>query len=179
MFHILKTIWRNRNDFECLGWSYPYITLPQIGTVDYCAIYITTYIMLDRYESGILLTCIHYWHVRIQRDFYLLSSKMSCRQISWNIDTARYKFKVARSLWNPTISGLIMTSSNGNIFRVTGPLCGEFTGHRWIPLTKGQWHGALMFSLICALNKQLSKQSLSCWFGTPSRSLWRHCNGVA
>ena len=30
----------------------------------------------------------------------------------------------------------IMTSSNGNIFRVTGPLCGEFTGDRWIPLTK-------------------------------------------
>ena len=28
-------------------------------------------------------------------------------------------------------------SSNGNIFRVTGPLCGEFTGgHRWIPRTK-------------------------------------------
>ena len=24
----------------------------------------------------------------------------------------------------------MMTSSNGNIFRVTGPLCGEFTGHR-------------------------------------------------
>ena len=31
---------------------------------------------------------------------------------------------------------VIMTSSNGNIFRVTGPLCGEFTGHRWIPHTK-------------------------------------------
>ena len=46
--------------------------------------------------------------------------------------------------------GLMMTSSNGNIFRVTGPLCGEFTGHRWIPLTKGQWRGALMFSSICA-----------------------------
>ena len=29
-----------------------------------------------------------------------------------------------------------MTSSNGNIFRVTGHLCGEFTCHRWIPLTK-------------------------------------------
>ena len=37
-----------------------------------------------------------------------------------------------------------MTSSNGNIFRVTDPLCGEFTGH------KGQWRGVLMFSLICA-----------------------------
>ena len=30
----------------------------------------------------------------------------------------------------------IMTSSNGNIFRVTGPLCGEFTGYWWIPLSK-------------------------------------------
>ena len=30
----------------------------------------------------------------------------------------------------------IMTSSNGSIIRVTGPLCGEFTGHRWIPNTK-------------------------------------------
>ena len=29
------------------------------------------------------------------------------------------------------------------------PLCGEFTGHRWIPLTKCQCRGALMFSLIC------------------------------
>ena len=29
-----------------------------------------------------------------------------------------------------------MTSSNGNIFRVTSPLCVEFTGHRWFPLTK-------------------------------------------
>ena len=37
----------------------------------------------------------------------------------------------------------MMTSSNGNIFRVTGPLCGEFTPH------KGQWRGALMFYLIC------------------------------
>ena len=27
----------------------------------------------------------------------------------------------------------IMTSSNGNIIRVTGPLCWEFTGHPWIP----------------------------------------------
>ena len=44
----------------------------------------------------------------------------------------------------------MMTSSNGNIFRVTGPLCGEFTGHRWIPPYKGQWRGAFMFALICA-----------------------------
>ena len=30
----------------------------------------------------------------------------------------------------------MMTSSNGNIFRVAGPFCGEFIGHRWIPCTK-------------------------------------------
>ena len=30
----------------------------------------------------------------------------------------------------------LMTSSKGNIFRVTDPLCGEFIGYRWIPLTK-------------------------------------------
>ena len=44
----------------------------------------------------------------------------------------------------------MMTSSNGNIVRVTGPLCGEFTGHRWIPGVKGQWRRALMFSLFWA-----------------------------
>ena len=43
-----------------------------------------------------------------------------------------------------------MTSSNGNIFRVTGYLCGEFTGDRWIPRTNDQWRGAVMFSVICA-----------------------------
>ena len=30
----------------------------------------------------------------------------------------------------------MMTSSNGNIFRVTGHLCGEFTGPRWVPAQK-------------------------------------------
>ena len=47
----------------------------------------------------------------------------------------------------------MMTSSNGNIFRVTGHLCGEFTGPRYrSPVNyphKGQWRGALMFPLIC------------------------------
>ena len=41
----------------------------------------------------------------------------------------------------------MMTSSNGNIFRVTGPLYGEFNGHRWIPSTKAS--DAELWSLIC------------------------------
>ena len=45
-----------------------------------------------------------------------------------------------------TMTQIIMASLNENIFRITGPLWGE-------PVTsphKGQWRGALMFSLICA-----------------------------
>ena len=48
----------------------------------------------------------------------------------------------------------------------------------WGPMNsphKGQWRRALMFSLICALNKRLNKQSWGWWFETPSRALWRHC----
>ena len=43
---------------------------------------------------------------------------------------------------------IIMTSSNGNIFRVDGPLWEESTGDRWVPLTKGQCRRAL-FALMC------------------------------
>ena len=35
-----------------------------------------------------------------------------------------------------TVGQSMMTSSNGNIFRVSGHLCGEFTSPRWIPHTK-------------------------------------------
>ena len=51
-----------------------------------------------------------------------------------------------------TFAIFMMTSSNWNIFRVTGPLCGVISGLR-SPMNsphKGQWRGALMFSLICA-----------------------------
>ena len=44
---------------------------------------------------------------------------------------------------------IMMTSWNGNIFRVTGPLCGEFTGPGEFP-HKVQWREALVFSLSCA-----------------------------
>ena len=44
----------------------------------------------------------------------------------------------------------MMSSSNGNIFRNTGPLCGEFTGHRWISLTKASKADLWFLSLICS-----------------------------
>ena len=62
------------------------------------------------------------------------------------------------------------TSSNENILLVTGHLCGEFTGHRWRPVTRS-------FDIFFdrRLNKRLRKQSWGWWFETPLRPLWRHC----
>ena len=47
----------------------------------------------------------------------------------------------------------MMTSSNGNNFRVTGPWWGEFIRSPVNSPHKGQWRGALMFSLISAWTK--------------------------
>ena len=68
----------------------------------------------------------------------------------------------------------MMTSSNANIFLVTGHLCGEFTGPRWIPHTK-----ASDAELWCFLwyNKRLSKQWWGWWFETQSCPICRHRNG--
>ena len=65
----------------------------------------------------------------------------------------------------------MMTSSNGGIFRVTGPLCGEFPTQR--PVTQSF---DVFFDL--RVNKRLSKQSWGWWFETPASSLWRHGNVV-
>ena len=68
----------------------------------------------------------------------------------------------------------MMTSSNGNIFRVTGHLCGEFTGDpAQRPVTRS-FDG--FFDL--RLNTRLSKQSWGWWFETLSSPLWRHCNWI-
>ena len=80
----------------------------------------------------------------------------------------------------PVANGLnwiMMTSLNGNIFRVTGPLCGEFIGHRWIPTQRPMTRNFDVFFDL-RLNKRLSKQSWDWWFETPSGSLWRHWNDV-
>ena len=70
-----------------------------------------------------------------------------------------------------------MTSSNGNIFRVTGPLCGEFTGPGEFPTQRPATRSFDVF-LDLRLNKRLSKQPWGWWFETPSWSLWRHCNVI-
>ena len=69
------------------------------------------------------------------------------------------------------IPTFMMTPSNGNIFRVDGPLCGELTGHRWIPRTKASDGEPWCFHW--SAHGWLSKQSWGWWSETPSCSLWR------
>ena len=69
----------------------------------------------------------------------------------------------------------MMTSSNGNIFRITGPLC-------WNPPVTGGFPSQrpvmrsfdVFFDL--RLNKRLSKQARRQWFDMPLHLLWHHCN---
>ena len=97
--------------------------------------------------------------------------KLGTRFIVWDII-----FKMSpRDLARYFIT--IMTSSNGNIFCVTGHLCGEFTVPGEFPAERPVTRSFdLFFDL--RLNKRLSKQSWDWWFETLSCPLWRNCNAI-
>ena len=64
----------------------------------------------------------------------IVFSQKSCISIQISLkfvleDPSDFKAKLVQVM-------AMMTSSNGNIFGVTGHLRGEFTGRRWIPRTK-------------------------------------------
>ena len=73
-------------------------------------------------------------------------------------------------------TSFMMTSSNGNVFRVIGlcagnsPVTGEFPTQR--PVTR-----SFDASFDVHLKKRLSKQPWGWWIETLSWSLWRQCNG--
>ena len=69
----------------------------------------------------------------------------------------------------------MMTSSNGNIFRVTGPLSGEFTGPGEFPAQRPVTRNFDVFFDL-RVNKPLRKQPWGWWFEMSSWSLWRQCN---
>ena len=93
----------------------------------------------NRYAGGLKRYRAHY-------DVTVMYAQYSPKYAQW----------ISRSLPDGLRYGVVrgyhmMTSSNGNIFRVTGLLWGEFTGHRWIPATKVSnaelW---CFFNLVCA-----------------------------
>ena len=58
---------------------------------------------------------------------------------------------------NQCISDM-MSSSNGTIFRVTGLLCGEFTGPRLIPRTKAS--DAELWCFLWSVLEQMAEQTI-------------------
>ena len=72
----------------------------------------------------------------------------------------------------PEASSIMMTSSNGSIFRDTGPMWGN------PPVTGGFPSLTRIFDVLFDMrrNKLLSKQLRRRWIDTSSRSLWRHDN---
>ena len=89
------------------------------------------------FDSNILLT-----HICVTRPRWVKWSDWQWWDISWLQNIKSY-FTGAFSCIFVKLSCIfpgaplnMMTPSHGNIFRVTGLLCGEFAGHRWIPLTK-------------------------------------------
>ena len=84
----------------------------------------------------------HYWYSL----FYATSQGLNGHTIIiFDFEYCRLDPAKHHAVLNTSLMAM-MASSNGNIFRVTGPLCGEFTGHS---SHKGQWRGTLVFSLIC------------------------------
>ena len=69
----------------------------------------------------------------------------------------------------------MVTSSNGNIFRVTGHLCGEFTDPGEFPAQRPVTQSFDVFVDLRS-NKRLTKQWWGWWFEMPSCTLWRHYN---
>ena len=97
-----------------------------------------------------------------------------CRVLSWPqcIVVCRHQ----RMGFLPETKLKQMKSWCGNGFRITGRLCGEYTGHRWIPLTKWpvMWNLGVRYD--ASVNKLLNEQLSSCWFETSWRSNHCHCN---
>ena len=109
------------------------------------------------------------WHHRC----YCCSIVMSCIENSTVISlVAKFKYFMNFDEW---IAHVMMTSSNGYIFRVTGHLWGEFTGPGEFPAQRPVTRSFdLYFDL--SLNKRLSKQLWGWWFETPPCPWWCHCN---
>ena len=74
-----------------------------------------------------------------------------------------------------TLQCFLVTSSNGNIFRVTGPQAGNSPVPGEFPAQRPVMRSFDVFFDLRP-NKRLSKQRWGRWFETPSSPVWRHCN---
>ena len=93
----------------------------------------------------------------------------SIREYTWALSVHRnrvYPIKYTYAWWRHQME---------TFFRVTGPLWGESTDHRWIPLTKAS--DAELWCFLWYAPEQTVEQTIirpAIWDAT--RSLWRHCD---
>ena len=103
-------------------------------------------------------SCIHVFYIKSNQTYQLgkyictdamcsasdkyLSTQKSKIGVEWfHVTVRNFRHPISSTIsvhsnFSLIAQRIMMTPSNENIFRVTGPLCGEFTGHRWIPHTK-------------------------------------------
>ena len=105
---------------------------------------LTDMCVLESVSSRVLVL---YRHISVR--LYLCKTT----RLSWTCKLTRKWIQLPTSplcstVATSTLGGIQLARwrhSNGNIFRVTGPLWGESTGHRWIPLTKASDAGLWCF----------------------------------
>ena len=98
------------------------------------------------------------WSKAIFRKPFPIFNNLGCRYLA--PDDLHFNFIYAWPLiWSFSQGNIIpiMTSSSGNVFCVTGPLCGEFTGHRWIPLTRA--NDAKLSCFLLSVPEQMTEQT--------------------
>ena len=103
------------------------------------------------------------------------ASKRSSRLISCIILSHWFMWMLLHTHTYTIIFLPMMTSSNGNIFRVTGYLGGEFTGPGEFPTQRPVTRSFDVFFDL-RLKKRLSKQWWGWWFETQSCLSRRHCH---
>ena len=83
----------------------------------------------------------------------------------WSLPCVQY-------CWWEGTSVIMTTSRHEGTFRITGPLWGESTGHRWIPFTKDHQYGDLMCSFWLAWTSCWTNNLVVIW--NAMTLLWRH-----
>ena len=150
-------------------WQYPSRCVTNMGLCTPLALWLHA-VGVQRVSNHIL--GVHYHPVRlcdtcIVMEDYIISQRVCTRITACVLPSS--------TSWCHPYPSDMMTSSNGNIFRVTGPLCREFTGPGEFPAQRPVTRSfGVFFDL--RLNKRLSKQSRGWWFEPPPWSLWRQCN---
>ena len=152
--HIITFCMRPKRNFHQISFTVhkSLVKWTPVHRVQHCQMVSCSGNFRRRSPNGFLAQCLR---VSVAADHYWI----------WKWDMAEMIGAIwFSSLYRCLFIPYMMTSSNGNVFRVTGPLCGEFTGDRWIPLTKVSDVELWRF-LWSVQDKRLSKHLRCRWFG--------------